>query len=137
MASMLAILACKREVLEQLLAVSSIFGGFTITGLIALRTDQRTGLPESIRFSRIGSVSPGLRTLEVNRRRRPRADDRGRRNVSDQHLDPYPHDLTSDGPVDRDRLGDKVQWPEAHQASELPGRLIQRWHCRPSPVSRQ
>jgi LPXTG-motif cell wall-anchored protein len=35
------ILGYKRQVLEQLLTVASVFGGFAVTGVIALRADER------------------------------------------------------------------------------------------------
>lgn len=37
--TLMGILGYKRQVLEQLLSVASIFGGFAVTGVIALRTD--------------------------------------------------------------------------------------------------
>jgi len=48
--ALLEVLAYKREVLQQLLAVSSIFGGFAVTGMIALRSDGVSGRSGSIAF---------------------------------------------------------------------------------------
>jgi hypothetical protein len=48
--SLLEILAYKRQVLEQLLTVSSIFGGFAVTGTIALRSDGESHRSGSIAF---------------------------------------------------------------------------------------
>lgn len=47
---LLEILTYKREVLEQLLTVSSIFGGFAVTGTIALRSDGEPKASGSVAF---------------------------------------------------------------------------------------
>ncbi|MBI3437743.1 MAG: hypothetical protein HY054_03660 [Proteobacteria bacterium] len=47
---LLNVLAYKRQVLSQLLGVASIFGGFAVTGVVALRADTHSGRVQSIAF---------------------------------------------------------------------------------------
>ncbi|HEX4496974.1 MAG TPA: hypothetical protein VIE43_14985 [Thermoanaerobaculia bacterium] len=48
--TLLDILGYKRQVLEQLLTVASIFGGFAVTGVIALRSDERRDRVHALAF---------------------------------------------------------------------------------------
>ncbi|MCE9619164.1 MAG: hypothetical protein K8R92_04575 [Planctomycetes bacterium] len=48
--ALLDILSYKRQILEQFLTVSSIFGGFAVTGVIALRTDTNRDRVHTLAF---------------------------------------------------------------------------------------
>lgn len=58
--ALLDILTYKRLILEQLLSVSSIFGGFAITGVIAMRTERHRDRIHSLAFGALVVASVAL-----------------------------------------------------------------------------
>ena len=54
---LLDILAYKRQVLEQFFGVASIFGGFAITGVIALRAEAQRDRVHSLAFGALATAA--------------------------------------------------------------------------------
>ena len=59
------VLVYKRQALEQFLAVASIFGGFAVTGIIALRSETQRDRVASVAFGRSNRMGFFMLSLAI------------------------------------------------------------------------